>query len=89
MDTHAQRVALVHIRAKDTHCFSSFIDLFNYCKLVASCGIDGSNQCHIYTQNGLKEYDIEIYNFENPGNKCLVLQHNLELVWNAEPLIQT
>lgn len=35
LDTHAQRVAVVHIRAKNTHCFSSFIDLFNCCKLVA------------------------------------------------------
>lgn len=66
--------------------------------LLLICSIAANQWLHVasmdqinaaYTQNGLKEYDIEIYNCENPGNKCLVLQHKLELVWNAETLIQT
>lgn len=87
--------AVVHIGAKDTYSFHSFIDLFNCCKLVTSRDIDGfdSSMPHIREMVLRKECDAtEILKVENPGgnsgNKCSVPGHKLDLVRKAEPIIQ-
>ncbi|KAM5560573.1 hypothetical protein ABKV19_021640 [Rosa sericea] len=85
--------AVVHIGAKDTYSFHSFIDLFNCCKLVTSRDIDGYNSSmpHIREMVLRKECDAtsEVVNSGgNSGNKCSVPAHKLELVRKAEPIIQ-
>ncbi|XP_050380608.1 uncharacterized protein LOC126797893 [Argentina anserina] len=81
--------AVVHIGAKDTYSFHSFIDLFNCCKLVTSRDIDGFNSSmpHIREMVLKKECDASTP-VSNAGNKCSVPEHKLELVRKAEPIIQ-
>lgn len=91
--------AVVHVRAKDTYSFNSFLDLFNCCiNLLTIRDIDGfdSGMPHIREMVLKKEHEVEILghglhkpnNGNSRNNKCSVPGHKLELIRNAEPLIQ-
>lgn len=84
---------VVHVRAKDTYSFNSFIDLFNSCILIKAHNIDGYDSSMPY----IKEIVLQKKsgNFGrgvkdsggNSVNKCSVPEHKRVLVQNAEPLI--
>ncbi|KAJ4704326.1 Methyltransferase [Melia azedarach] len=86
--------AVVHVRAKDTYSFNSFVDLFNSCKIEKSRDIDGfdSSMPNIREIVLKKESEIILRHGENEpdGNektKCSVPGYKQELVRKAEPLI--
>lgn len=88
--------AVVHIGAKDTYSFNSFLELFNSCKLVKSHDIDGfdSSMPHIREIVLRKEFEIvgrggveKPKPNDNSANECWVPGHKRELVRSAEPLI--
>ncbi|KAF3448896.1 hypothetical protein FNV43_RR09612 [Rhamnella rubrinervis] len=85
--------AVVHVSAKDTYSFNSFLALFNCCNLLTSRDIDGfdSSMPHIREMVLKKEYDIHGHGVYQPrddsGNKCSVPGYKQELVRKAEPLI--
>ncbi|WCJ27970.1 methyltransferase [Euphorbia peplus] len=85
---------VVHVRAKDTYSFNSFLDLFNSCKLIKSHNIDGYDSSMPYIREivlkkltGVYRRGIEMP-VDKDVNKCAVQEHKLELIRNAEPLIQ-
>lgn len=94
-------IAVVHIGAKDTYSFHSFIDLFNCCKLVTSRDVGGFDDSipkirEMVLKKECDDGEIELLSNTriengggNLGNKCSVPGHKLELVRKAEPLIET
>ncbi|KAM1597909.1 hypothetical protein PS2_032768 [Malus domestica] len=92
--------AVVHVGARDTYSFHSFIELFNCSKLVTSRDIDGFNSSMPKVREMVLRKECgsggEIeglgHRVENPGGsvgaKCSVPEHKMELVRKAEPLIE-
>jgi FkbM family methyltransferase len=88
---------VVHIGAKDTYSFNSFLELFNSCELIKSRDIDGLDSLTPQIREVVLRKRVETDNlgrgFEKPEpdgnseNKCLVPGHKRELVRKAEPLI--
>ncbi|KAF2306495.1 hypothetical protein GH714_018592 [Hevea brasiliensis] len=85
---------VVHVRAKDTYSFNSFLDLFNSCKLIKSHNIDGYDSSMPYIREIILQKHSGIFGrgVKEPGvnsvNKCSVPEHKRDLVRNAEPLIK-
>lgn len=86
--------AVVHVSARDTYSFNSFLALFNCCSLLTSRdieGFDSSSMPHVREMVLKKEYDIHGHGVYLPsgdsGNKCSVPGYKQELVRKAEPLI--
>lgn len=85
--------AVVHVAAKDTYSFNSFLDLFNSCQLVKTRDIDGldSSMSSIREIIMRKDSEFDGHREREPGgdseNKCSVPGYKLDLVRNAEPLI--
>ncbi|KAG2686104.1 hypothetical protein I3760_10G161500 [Carya illinoinensis] len=88
--------AVVHIEAKDSYSFNSFLELFNSCKLVKSHDIDGLDSLMPYIREIVLKKEIEILGLrgdekpkpnDDSETKCWVPEHKQELVQNAEPLI--
>ncbi|XP_015897667.3 uncharacterized protein LOC107431288 [Ziziphus jujuba] len=82
--------AVVHVSAKDTYSFNSFLALFNYSHLLTIRDIDGfdSSMPHIREMVLKKEFATQGHAFnENSGKKCSVPGYKQELVRKAEPLI--
>lgn len=84
---------VVHVKAKDTYSFNSFLDLFNSCKLIKSHNIDGYDSSMPYIREIILQKQSGFFGRgvkEPSGNsvdKCSVPEHKRELVRNAEPLI--
>ncbi|GAV76898.1 Methyltransf_21 domain-containing protein/Methyltransf_11 domain-containing protein [Cephalotus follicularis] len=84
----------VHVRAKDTYSFNSFLDLFNSsCKFIKSRDIDGFDSLvpfirEIVMQKQSETREILGKSDGNSVNKCSVPGHKRELVGHAEPLIE-
>ncbi|KAM6550506.1 hypothetical protein CsatB_000314 [Cannabis sativa] len=87
--------AVVHIGAKDTYSFNSFLALFNCCNLLTIRDIDGydssmpfiremilKKEC-VFLSHGIKKNSHDDEN----GDKCLVPGYKQDLVRKAEPLI--
>ncbi|KAL5550710.1 hypothetical protein UlMin_000886 [Ulmus minor] len=87
--------AVIHIGAKDTYSFNSFIGLFNSCNLLTIREIEGfdSSIPHIREMVLQKHSGIFSHGSFKPShggsgnNKCSVPGYKLELVRKAEPLI--
>lgn len=82
--------AVVHVKAKDTYSFHSFLDLFDSCKLVKFHDIQGFDDT---LMPQIREYVIkkEFDSIESDGvidSKCSVPGHKLEIVRDAEKLIE-
>ncbi|KAB2630427.1 hypothetical protein D8674_007946 [Pyrus ussuriensis x Pyrus communis] len=89
--------AVVHVGARDTYSFHSFIELFNCSKLVTSRDIDGFDSSmpkirEMVLRKDCGESEGFGHRVENPGgsagNKCSVPGHKMELIRKAEPLIE-
>ncbi|KAJ0087879.1 hypothetical protein Patl1_31464 [Pistacia atlantica] len=93
---------VVHVKAKDTYSFNSFVDLFNSsCRVVKSRDIDGFDSSMPYIREMVLKKEGEIENDiilghggsklnqpdGNSDNKCSVPGYKQELVRKAEPLI--
>ncbi|CAN6576052.1 unnamed protein product [Malus baccata var. baccata] len=89
--------AVVHVGARDTYSFHSFIELFNCSKLVTSRDIDGFDPSmpkirEMVLRKDCGESEGFGHRAENPGggagNKCSVPGHKMDLIRKAEPLIE-
>ncbi|KAJ7950059.1 Methyltransferase [Quillaja saponaria] len=82
---------VVHIKAKDTYSFSSFLDLFNCCQLVKSHDLDGFDSSmpdirEIVLRKQGDGHEVKKLDDSSDG-KCSVPGYKQEIVRNAEPLI--
>jgi FkbM family methyltransferase len=84
---------VVHVKAKDTYSFHSFLDLFNCFEFIKSRSMDGFDS----SLPGIKEIVMQKREGSNSlceGNsvivnkKCSTPSHKRELVQKAEPLIK-
>ncbi|XP_044472638.1 uncharacterized protein LOC123201276 isoform X4 [Mangifera indica] len=94
--------AVVHVKAKDTYSFNSFVDLFNSCCIVVSSrDIDGFDSSMPYIREIVLKKEDEIekdiifgqagHRLNQPNvnsdNKCWVPGYKQEFVRKVEPLI--
>ncbi|PON53596.1 Methyltransferase FkbM [Parasponia andersonii] len=87
--------AVVHIGAKDTYSFNSFLGLFNCCNLLTIRDIEGYDSSMPYIREMVlkKEYVFLSHGIQKPhgdsgNNKCSVPGYKQYLVRKAEPLIK-
>lgn len=91
--------AVVHIKAKDTYSFNSFLGLFNCCNLLTIRDIDGFDSSMPFIREMILKKECEVFGhgvIEKPRggggdtgkNKCSVPGYKQELVRKAEPLIK-
>ncbi|KAL2337654.1 hypothetical protein Fmac_012100 [Flemingia macrophylla] len=86
--------AAFHVKAKDTYSYNSFVDLFNFCcDLVKITDMEGfdSSMPHIREIVVKKDrfgIDSNSDSNSNSNGKCSVPGYKLELVRNAEALIE-
>lgn len=83
--------AVVHIKAKDTYSFNSFLSLFNCCSLLTIRDIDGFEPLiprirEMVLKKECTENQYQ-YQHQNP-RKCSVPGYKRDLVAKAEPLIE-
>lgn len=89
--------AVVHVSAKDTYSFNSFLGLFNSCNLLTIRDIEGFDSSMPFIREMVLKKEVEILSHGitksflsdgDSGNKCSVPGYKLELVRKAEPLIK-
>ncbi|KAM7262972.1 hypothetical protein ACFE04_000655 [Oxalis oulophora] len=86
---------IVHVKAKDTYSFHSFLDLFDSFDFIKSRSMDGFDsslpgikEIVMQKREGSNSGSIRIRNVVNNGKKCSIPSHKRELVQKAEPLIK-
>ncbi|CAN0879636.1 hypothetical protein LINGRAHAP2_LOCUS13184 [Linum grandiflorum] len=86
---------VVHVRAKDTYSFDSFLGLFNSCKLVRSRDLDGYDSSSSSSTPFIREIVLQKQHGQTvqttqilSNSQCSVPGHKLDLVRDAEPLIE-
>ncbi|CAN0927893.1 hypothetical protein LINGRAHAP2_LOCUS36152 [Linum grandiflorum] len=72
---------VVHVRANDTYSFNSFLDLFNSFILIRSRDLEG------FREIVLQKKHSEVLASAG-GSECSVPVHKLDIVRDAEPLIE-
>ncbi|XP_050212618.1 uncharacterized protein LOC126664318 [Mercurialis annua] len=81
---------VVHVRAKDSYSFNSFLELFNSCKLIKSRDLDGFDSSMFYIREIVlqKKVTLQLLPTEgSSGKKCAASEHKRALVRDAEVLI--
>ncbi|KAI4324492.1 hypothetical protein MLD38_029979 [Melastoma candidum] len=88
-------IAVFHVRANDTYSFHSFVDLFNSCDVVRTREVDGVviglpkiREIIMKKGKGFSILERSGPKGDSLNGKCLLREHKLQLVLEAEQLIE-